>query len=75
MVETDREDRSMVIEPTQLEVQRSRHFEEVRNQIARCLDQELGLKAEERRDRARQLGIDLKISPHDLRSARQSSAC
>jgi hypothetical protein len=65
----------MVVEATQLEVRRSRHLEELKTQIARCLDQEMDLKAEERRDRARQLGIDLKISQHDLRAARQSSAC
>jgi len=65
----------MVVEATQLEVRRSRHLEELKTQIARCLDHEMDLKAEERRDRARQLGIDLKISQHDLRAARQSSAC
>jgi len=65
----------MVVEATQLEARRSRHLEELKTQIARCLDQEMDLKAEERRDRARQLGIDLKISQHDLRAARQSSAC
>jgi hypothetical protein len=64
----------MVVESTQLEVRRSRHLEELKSQIARCLDQEMDLKAEERRDRARQLGIDLKISQHDLRAARRSSA-
>jgi hypothetical protein len=65
----------MVVEPTQLEVRRSRYLEEVKSQIARCLDQEMNLKAEERRERARQLGIDLKISEDDLRAARRSSAC
>jgi len=63
----------MVVESTQLEVRRSRHLEELKSQIARCLDQEMGLKAEERRERARQLGIDLKISPHELRATRRSS--
>jgi hypothetical protein len=66
--------RSMVVESTQLEVRRSRHLEELKSQIARCLDQEMDLKAEERRDRARQLGIDLKISQHDLRAARRPPA-
>ena len=65
----------MIIESTQLDARRSRHLEELKNQIARCLDQELDLKAEERRERARQLGIDLKISQHDMRAARRSSAC
>ena len=64
----------MVVEPTQLEARRSRHLEELKSQIARCLDQEMDLKAEERRERARQLGIDLKISQHDPRAARLSSA-
>ena len=64
----------MVVEPTQLEARRSRHLEELKSQIARCLDQEMDLKAEERRDRARQLGIDLKISEHDLRAVRRSPA-
>jgi hypothetical protein len=62
----------MAAEPTQLDPRRSRHLEELKSQIARCLDQEMHLKAEERRDRARQLGIDLKISQHDLRAARRS---
>jgi hypothetical protein len=64
----------MVVEPTQPEVRRNRHLEELKSQIARCLDQELGLKVEERRERARQLGIDL-ISQDDLRAARRYSAC
>ncbi len=55
----------MVVEPTQPEVRRNRHLEELKSQIARCLDQELGLKVEERRERARQLGIDLK-SPRTI---------
>ena len=65
----------MGAEPTQLDPQRSRHLEELKSQIARCLDQEMHFKAEERQDRARQLGIDLKISQHDLRAARRTSAC
>jgi hypothetical protein len=65
----------MVVEPTQLGARRSRHLEELKSQIARCLDQEMSLKAEERRERARQLGIDLKISKDDLRHARRSSVC
>jgi hypothetical protein len=64
----------MVIEPTQLGGRRNSHLEELKSQIARCLDQEMGLKAEERRDRARQLGIDLNISRHDLHDIRRSSA-
>ena len=65
----------MVVEPTRFEMRRNRHLEELKSQIARCLDQEMNLKAEERRERARQLGIDLKISEDDLRAARRSSAC
>jgi len=65
----------MVVEATQLEVRRSRHLEELKTQIARCLDQEMDLKAEERRDRARANSASIKISQHDLRAARQSSAC
>jgi hypothetical protein len=63
----------MAIEPTQIEARRSRHLEELKSQIARCIEQEMDLKSEERRERARQLGIDLKISQDDLRDARRSS--
>ena len=62
----------MIVEPTRLDARRSRPLEELKSQIARCLDQEMDLKAEERRERARQLGIDL-ISQHDLRIVRRSS--
>jgi hypothetical protein len=62
----------MAIEATQFEARRNRHLEELRSQIARCLDQEMDLKAEERRDRARQLGIDLVVED-DLPNVRRSS--
>ena len=52
----------MKIEPTQLQARKIRHLEALKSQIARCLEKEVNLKAEERQERARQLGIDWKIA-------------
>ena len=52
----------MIIEPTQLHTRQDRHLEALKTQIARCLEKEVNLQAEERRERARQLGIDWKIA-------------
>ena len=52
----------MKIEPTQLHTRNDRHLEALKTQIAHCLRKEASLQAEERRERARQLGIDLKIA-------------
>jgi hypothetical protein len=51
----------MTIEPTKLHGRRKRHIDELKEQIAHCLDKELSLIAEERNERARRLGIDDKI--------------
>ena len=52
----------MKFEPTPLyTLQQTLHLEELKFQIARCLEKELNLKTEERRERARQLGIEWKI--------------
>ena len=52
----------MIIEPTQLQTRKDRHLDALKIQIARCLEKEVNLQAEERRERARQLGIDWKIA-------------
>ena len=52
----------MKIEPTQLNARKIRHLEALKSQIAQCLEKEVNLKAEERQERARQLGIDWKIT-------------
>ena len=52
----------MITEPTQLHTRNDRHLEALKTQIAHCLRKEASLQAEERRERARQLGIDLKIA-------------
>jgi len=50
-------------EPTQLPRRLDdAHLEALRTQIARCLEKELNLKAEERRERAQRLGIEWKIA-------------
>ena len=52
-----------MIEPTQLNRrQDDAHLEALKTQIARCLEREANLQAEERRERARQLGIEWKIA-------------
>jgi hypothetical protein len=48
----------MTAEPTKLHGRRTRHIEELKEQIAHCLERELSLLAEERSERARRLGID-----------------
>ena len=46
-------------EPTQLHRHLDdAHLEALRTQIARCLENELNLKAQERRERAQRLGIE-----------------
>jgi hypothetical protein len=47
-------------EPTKLHGRHTRHIEDLKKQIAHCLDRELDLLAEERSERARRLGIDHK---------------
>ena len=52
-----------MIEPTELNRrQDDAHLEALKSQIARCLEREANLQAEERRERARQLGIEWKIA-------------
>ena len=51
----------MKIEP-EFHARKIRHLEALKTQIARCLEKEVNLQAEERRERARQLGIDWKIA-------------
>ena len=48
----------MKIDPTQLHAPKTRHLEALKSQIARCLEKELNFRAEERRERARRLGIE-----------------
>ena len=62
----------MKIDPTQLHARKIRHLEALKSQIARCLEKEVNLKAEERQERARQLGIDRKIAelPAERRRSR-----
>jgi hypothetical protein len=50
------------IEPTQLHRRRNRHLDALKAQIARCLEKELSLKAEERQERAQQFGIDWRLT-------------
>jgi hypothetical protein len=52
----------VLIEPTQLRPRQDRHLEALKTQIARCLEKEVSLQAEERRERARQLGINWEIA-------------
>jgi hypothetical protein len=52
----------MTAEPTKLHGRSKRHIDELKKQIALCLDKELSLLAEERSERARRLGIDDKIA-------------
>ena len=52
-----------MIEPTRLQRrQDDAHLKALKTQVARCLEKDLNLKAEERRERARQLGIEWKIA-------------
>ena len=47
----------MTMEPTKLHGRQRRHIDDVKEQIAHCLDKELNLLAEERSERAEQLGL------------------
>ena len=47
----------MTMEPTKLHGRQKRHIEELKKQIAHCLDKELDLLAEERSERAKRLGL------------------
>jgi hypothetical protein len=47
----------MTMEPTKLHGRQRRHFEELKKQIAHCLDKELIMLAEERSERAERLGL------------------
>ena len=64
--ETD-ETNCMTMEPTKLHGRQRRHVEDLKKQIAHCLDKELGLLAEERKERAERLGLAevLAQRPHD----------
>jgi hypothetical protein len=47
----------MTMEPTKLHGRQGRHIEDLKEQIARCLDKELTMLAEERSERAERLGL------------------
>jgi hypothetical protein len=47
----------MTMEQTKLHGRQRRHIEELKKQIAHCLDKELDLLAEERSERAERLGL------------------
>jgi hypothetical protein len=47
----------MTMEPTKLHGRQKRHIEDLKKQIAHCLDKELDLLAEERSERAERLGM------------------
>ena len=47
----------MTMEPTKLHGRRGRHIEDLKKQIAHCLDKELDLLAAERSERAERLGL------------------
>jgi len=47
----------MTMEPSKLQTRHRRHIEDLKKQIAQCLERELGLLAEERSERARRLGL------------------
>jgi hypothetical protein len=64
----------MTIDPQKLYRHHKRHLENLKTQIARCLDKEMSLKLEERRDRARQLGIDWMIAQQQQKLRRSSSS-
>jgi hypothetical protein len=62
----------MTIDRAKLYVHHKHHLEDLKTQIARCLDKEMSLKREERRDRARQLGIDRIVAPQQQQVRRVS---
>jgi len=47
----------MTMEPTKLHGRQRRHIDDLKKQIAHCLDKELDLLAEERSERAERLGL------------------
>jgi hypothetical protein len=47
----------MTMEPTKLHGRQRRHIEDLKKQIAHCLDKELTMLAEERSERAERLGL------------------
>ena len=47
----------MTMEPTKLHGRQRRHFDDLKKEIAHCLDKELHLLAEERSERAERLGL------------------
>ena len=47
----------MTMEPTKLHGCQRRHIEDLKKQIAHCLDKELTLLTEERNERAERLGL------------------
>lgn len=47
----------MTMEPTKLHGRQRRHIDDLKEQIAHSLDKELNLLAEERSERAEQLGL------------------
>jgi hypothetical protein len=56
-------DNCMTMEPTKLQHHHKRHLEDLKKQIARCLEKELSLLAEERSERAQRMGLPHKIAP------------
>ena len=65
----------VITEPTQLHTRKDRRLEALKIQIARCLEREVNLQIEERRERASQLGIDWKIAEqHEERRRSRLSA-
>jgi len=52
----------MTMEPTKLQSRHKRHLEDLKKQIARCLEKELSLLAEERSERAQRIGLPHKTA-------------
>ena len=57
----------MTMEPSKLHGRQKRHIENLKEQIAHCLDKELALLAQERSERAERLGLRelIKRQPRD----------
>ena len=51
----------MTMEPTKLLGRQRRHIEDLKKQIAHCLDKELDLLAAERSERAERLGLTILV--------------
>jgi hypothetical protein len=64
----------VTIEPTELHRRKDPHLEALKAQIARCLEKKLSLAAEERRERAKRLGIDWKIAERPKRPNKSGSS-